>query len=161
VGEHELQKVKNRMAADAIRRLQSNFFLLLQLGYYEGLGDWEYINEAPRKLQAVTAADIQRAAKAYFNPTNRSVAIFTRKTGSAAEDVPPELAGVPEQVRKGVMQALKQFGAAKDPQQLQMIVGVLESQRGQASAEEKPALEYLLKKLKERLAELEAAAPKP
>jgi predicted Zn-dependent peptidase len=157
IGEQELQKVKNRVAADAYRRLQSNFFLLLQLGYYEGLGGWQYINEAPRKLQTVTAEDLQRVAKKYFEPTNRSVAIYKRKAGSASEELPPELAGVDEQTRAGIMQTLRQLKAAKDPQRLQMFLTMMESQKGQASAEERPAVEYMIKKLKERIAELEAA----
>lgn len=155
VGERELQKVKNQIAAEAYRRLQSNFFLMLQLGYYEGLGRWEYINESPAKLQAVTPHDIQRVAKEYFEPTNRSVAIYTRKAGAAAESDDPELAALDPQARAGIKQMLSQLSNVKDPGRLQMMIGALEMGRAQASAEERPALEYVIKKVKERLAELE------
>ena len=47
--------------------------------------DWREINDAPRKYEAVTAADIRRVAKQYFAPTNRSVATFVRQ-GAPAEE---------------------------------------------------------------------------
>jgi predicted Zn-dependent peptidase len=159
VGERELQKVKNRVAADAYRRLQSNFFLLVQLGYLEGLGDWEYINESPRKRQAVTAADIQRVAKKYFEPTNRSVATYTRKSGSASEEIDPELAGMDEQTRAGIKQMLGRLAQQTDVGRLQMMAGMMESQKGQAPPDQRAAMEYIVKKVKERIAELEAASP--
>ena len=37
-------------------------------------------------IQAVTAEDIQRVAKTYFDVNNRSVATFKRKAGAAACD---------------------------------------------------------------------------
>jgi predicted Zn-dependent peptidase len=159
VGERELQKVKNRVAADAYRRLQSNFFLLVQLGYLEGLGDWEYINESPRKRQAVTAADIQRVAKKYFEPTNRSVATYTRKSGSASEEIDPELAGMDEQTRAGIKQMLGRLAQQTDVGRLQMMARMMESQKGQAPPDQRAAMEYIVKKVKERIAELEAASP--
>jgi predicted Zn-dependent peptidase len=78
--ERELQKVKNQQAAADFRRLQSNFGLMLQLLLHEAQGSWRTINTYPEKLQAVTAADIQRVAKKYFFPENRSVAIYYTKT---------------------------------------------------------------------------------
>lgn len=78
----ELQKVKNNFAADEFRRLSSNYAILHQLIHNDGEGDWREINEAGPKLQAVTAADVQRVARAYFSKENRSVAVYVRK-GSA------------------------------------------------------------------------------
>ena len=86
VSEHELQKVKNRVAADSYRQLQSNSFLRLQLGYYEALRSWKYLNEGPKAMQAVTAEDILRVVNEYFVPTNRSVATYTRFADSEPED---------------------------------------------------------------------------
>ncbi|HLE60132.1 MAG TPA: pitrilysin family protein, partial [Thermoanaerobaculaceae bacterium] len=65
VGEHELQKVKNQELANSFRRLQSNFYLLLQLLLYDSLDTWKFINDSPSKIQAVTADDIQRVATKY------------------------------------------------------------------------------------------------
>ena len=75
----ELEKVKNRVAADSYRRLRSNMSLLIQLAFYETLVDWREINETPRRYEQVTAADVRRVANEYFDPANRSVATFRRK----------------------------------------------------------------------------------
>jgi len=79
----ELQKVKNNFAAYEYRRLASNMNILFQLIFLDGLGNWREINEAGPKYQAVTAEDIQRVAKEYFNRDNRTVAIYTRKAAES------------------------------------------------------------------------------
>jgi len=79
IPERELRKVKNRVAAGNFRKLESNMNLFIQLAFNEALLDWREINEGPAKYEAVTAADILRVSKKYFDPTNRSVAIFRRK----------------------------------------------------------------------------------
>jgi len=81
VPERELRKVKNRVAAGNYRRLENNMSLLVQLAVAEATLDWKEINDGPRKYEAVTAADIQRVAREYFSPANRSVAVFRRKPG--------------------------------------------------------------------------------
>jgi len=93
----ELQKVKNNFAATEYRRLSSNFAILMQLVHNDGLGDWREINAAGPKIQAVTAADVQRVAKKYFTPQNRTVAIYTRKPGAPAQKRAPQEA---EQTQK-------------------------------------------------------------
>jgi len=87
----ELQKVKNQVKANAFRRLSSPVSIMFQLMQYEGLGDWKRINAYPGLLDAVTAEDMQRAARAYFTPETRTVGVFLRKEGSAPED--PEKEG--------------------------------------------------------------------
>lgn len=82
----ELQKVKNNFAAGEYRKLTSNMAILMQLIQNDGLGDWRAINEAGPKIQAVTAADVQRVAKQYFTKENRAVAIYTRKPETAKAD---------------------------------------------------------------------------
>ncbi len=82
----ELQKVKNNFAAAEYRRLSSNYPILMHLIRNDGEGDWREINEAGPKIQAVTAADVQRVAGKYLTKENRAVAIYTRKPGSAAKE---------------------------------------------------------------------------
>ncbi len=82
----ELQKVKNNFAAGEYRKLTSNMAILMQLIQNDGLGDWREINEAGPKIQAVTAADVQRVAKQYFTRENRAVAIYTRKAETTKAD---------------------------------------------------------------------------
>ncbi|MBL0922602.1 MAG: insulinase family protein, partial [Phycisphaerales bacterium] len=156
VSERELQKVKNRVAADSYRRLQSNFFLLVQLGLYEALGGWEYINEAPARLQAVTAEDIQRVAKQYFAPTNRAVALYNRKAGAPTED--PELAALDPQMKAMVKQALSQLSAVEDPAELEQAIAQMEGQAAQVPPQFKPAFDIILRKARERLSTLQPAS---
>jgi predicted Zn-dependent peptidase len=162
VSERELQKVKNQFAADAYRRLQSNFFLLLQLGYYEGLGGWRYINESPAKLQQVTPADIQRVATKYFEAANRSVAIYTRK--QSAQPVDPELLAIDPQFRNQVAQLLEYAKSKSKPEELQALLAqiqlqlsAMQSKRDQAPPGAIEGLEYAVKKLKARIEEMKAA----
>ncbi len=163
VSERELQKVKNQLAADAYRRLQNNFFLMLQLGYYEGLGGWEYLNESPAKLQAVTAADIQRVAKKYFEATNRCVGIFTRKAGLATATEDPELANLDPQVKAQIAAGLKAINAKEDPAELQQMLSqleavmpMIEAQKDKAPPGTMEGMKYMMKKLRARIDELNA-----
>jgi len=153
VGERELQKVKNQVVANSFRRMESNMFLMLQLGYFESLGRWEFINESSAQLTAVTAEDIQRVANEYFDKTNRTVGIYRRKEGAAPVD--PELAALDPQAQAMAKQALAQmdqYGLSE----LQMVVARMQPQLQQAPPEFRPAMEYLIKKLKQRIKELQA-----
>ena len=158
VPDRELQKVKNNVAADAFRRLGSNFFLLVQIGLYESLGEWEYINDGPKKLQAVTAEDIKRVANEYFAPENRAVAIYTRKEGSAQE-VDEEWAAVEEalgpQMAGQFKQQINMVRKLEDTNMLSQMIAQGESQLGQVPENMRAAVEYMLKVARERLEELE------
>ena len=156
IPERELQKVKNQAAANSYRRLQSNLFLLIQLGLYEARGGWEYLNESPAKLQAVTAEDVQRVAKEYFAPENRSVATYTRKEGLAPED--PALAALGEQARAMVKQMTAQFETLQDVEQLVTIKGRLEGQMSQAPEEAQAALQYMVQWMEKRIETLRSSS---
>jgi predicted Zn-dependent peptidase len=82
----ELQKVKNDFAAGEYRKLSSNFSVLYQLIRVEGEGDWKEINESAPKIQAVTAADIQRVARKYFTKENLTAGIYTRKAAGSKQE---------------------------------------------------------------------------
>ena len=154
VDERELQKVKNQVVANTFRSMRSNMFIMIQLGYYESLGGWEFINESPRKLTAVTAEDIQRVANEYFESTNRTVGIYRRKPDAAPID--PELAALEPRAQAMVHQAMEQL-SRYDLENLRMVVAQMQAQTQQAPPDFKPAMDYLIKKLKERIVELEAA----
>ncbi len=154
VGDRELQKVKNQELANSFRRLQSNFFLLLQLLIYDANGDWRFLNDSPAKLQAVTAADIQRVATKYFTPENRAVLTYLRKEGTAPED--PELAALPAQLKGMVKQQLAQIEQVSDRGELEQMLAQLQQMSGQVPPQVKPAIVYILKKVEERLAALAA-----
>jgi len=75
----ELQRIRNQAEAGSIQRLQSNFGLAFQLSNSEALWyDWRQTFRDQAALSRVTAADVQRVAKTYFTPTNRTVATLVR-----------------------------------------------------------------------------------
>jgi predicted Zn-dependent peptidase len=156
----ELQKVKNNVAANSFRRLSSNFPILVQLMVAEAYGDWREINEGPKRLDAVTAADVQRVAQAYLVKENQATALVSRKAGSAPSTDDAALAEVPEQIRPMIKQSLQSLGAETDAAKLREGVTKLEAQAGQVPPEMKKGFDLLVAKAKERLAELEKSGKK-
>ncbi len=151
----ELQKVKNTYKANAYRRLSSSFYVGLQLVSYDALGDWRLINTAPERVDAVSAADIQRVAREYLGRETRTVATFRRKEGAAPED--PEVAKLPPQAQAMVRQASEQIAAETDPARLRERVEQMQQMAAQVPAEMKPAFDVILKRATERLQALSAA----
>lgn len=71
----ELEKVKNRIAADFVWGLYSNLGLAARLAEYEArAGDWRYLHTVQDRLKAVTPDDIMRVARQTFTKDNRTVA---------------------------------------------------------------------------------------
>jgi predicted Zn-dependent peptidase len=158
----ELQKVKNQAKANAYRRLSNGTFIMFQLLNDDGRGDWKMINTASDALDAVTAADIQRAAKQYFTKETRAVGVFTRKAAdpasASAED--PDLAALPEPARPMAKQALTRLQAEKDPGKIREQLEQMRGQASQVPPQMKPLFDFLLKKAEARLAELEKEGKK-
>ncbi len=155
IPERELQKVKNQITASSYRRLSSGFFLLLQLLVYDGMGDWQYINEWAENTLRVTADDVKRVANAYFEPTNRAVGLYYRKEGTEAVEMPTELEGLPPQVQQQVLQQIQQIGAAEDGAALKGMLEQIPSQRESAPPAFQKVFPLLEKALQDRIAELE------
>ena len=160
VGADELQKVKNNIAANSFRRLSSNFPILVQLLVNEAYGDWTELNSGPKKLEAVTAADVQRVAQKYLAKDNQATALVSRKAGSAPSADDAALAEVPEQMRPMIKQSLQRLAAETDAEKLKGTIAKMEAQSGQVPAEMKKGFDLLVAKAKERAAELEAAGKK-
>ena len=150
----ELQKVKNQGKAFAYRRLSSPFSIAVQLLFYEGLGDWRYINSYADEVDRATAADLQRVAREHLTPENRTVGVFLRREGAPPED--PEVAALPAPAQAMVRQSLQQIQAETDPAKLREGVARMQAAAAQAPPEMKPAIELILKRAQERLAVLES-----
>jgi predicted Zn-dependent peptidase len=156
VPEQELQKVKNQAMADSYRRLQNNFFLMIQLAYAEALGDWSEINKESAKTQAVTAEDVKRVANAYFGKNNRSVATYVRKAGAeSGAEVDADLAALPAPMQGMARQAAKKIGSETDVAKLKAGLAELDAQAAQVPPAMAPVLAYLKKKMTDRIEELE------
>ncbi len=154
VPQEELQKVKNNALATAYRRLSSNMAILFQLIIGEGYGDWHEVNEAPKKIQAVTAEDVLRVARTYLVKENQAVALYTRKAGTSAAAEDPALAALPEQMRPMIKQGLQQIASEKDPKKLEQMISQMQGGLEKAPPQVKPGLQLMLEKAQERLSEL-------
>ncbi len=146
----ELQKVKNNFAANEYRRLTSSMSILMQLIRNDGLGDWREINEAGRKHQLVTAADIQRVAQTYFTKENRCVGIYTRKPGKSAGDR-PEPDGLSPQQKI----TLARIESETNLEKLQQALQHVQAPAGEADSPEAAFRNLFVKKLQQRIAQLE------
>lgn len=152
----ELAKVKNQIVAESYRNLENPFFLLLQLLFYDGWGDWKYLNEWSAKTLAVTPEDVQRVAKQYFSVENRTVASYNRKAGSAAEEIPAEVAALPAEVQQQVMAQIRQIRQIQDPAMLEQALVGIEQQRAQIPAEMKPMADAIENAMREQLEKLKS-----
>ena len=73
----ELAKAKNQLEAEFIFGLQSVSDKGNQVGYYQTiLGDYTMLFDEAAKYQSVTAEDVMRVAKEYFDERNRTVAVL-------------------------------------------------------------------------------------
>jgi predicted Zn-dependent peptidase len=149
----ELQKVKNQEKANSYRRLVNPTFIMFQLLIADATGDWRSLNTYADKVDAVTAADVQRVAKEYFDKESRTVGVFLRKASSAPADA--ELLALPAEAQAMVKQATQQLQAQTDPAKIRAGIAQMQAMAGQAPPEVKPALELILKRAQERLAALE------
>ena len=77
----ELRKAKNHWLAHHYQQLKTIAGRANLLGEYEVLdGDYRKAFTSDRDIDAVTAADVQRVAKKYFSPDNRTVATLIPET---------------------------------------------------------------------------------
>mgnify|MGYP003633337198 CR=1 FL=1 len=164
VGERELQKVKNQAAADSFRELQSNSNLFFQLAIYEAWVGWEQLNEYPRLIQAVTAEDIQRVARAYLTADNRGVATYTRRKGAEPVLITMEEveASLPEEMRAMIMpqfQAqLAELAAATDADELRASLEQIDQQQAMMPPQFKTMMDFVRQQINIRIAEIEEGA---
>jgi predicted Zn-dependent peptidase len=153
LGERELQRLKNNLLANSVKQLQSNYYLVMQVLFYDSLDSWEYINESPKKYQDVTAAQVMEAASSYITKNNRNVAYYLRKDGAVTE-VPPELASLPAEMRSQVMQQASMISQLEDKEKLEGALAQSTQMKGQMPPEIQPAMDYMIKIIGERLEEL-------
>ena len=84
----ELEKAKNQIITDQLRQRETSNGKALALGEAAVLlGDPARVNTDLARLQAVTAADVQRVMKKYFADENRLVLYYLPEAAKAAEEV--------------------------------------------------------------------------
>lgn len=85
ISAYELEKVRNNLIANNFRRLEDNFFLAIQLLYYDGLRDWSSMETLFERVTTVSREDVQRVARKYLLADNMGARLYTRKIGNAPE----------------------------------------------------------------------------
>ncbi len=152
VDARELQKVKNQNAASNFRQLQGNFFLMYSMLMREAYRGWETLNTDPPLYDAVTADDIMRVAGTYFEPENRTVAIYYREASDEAPD--PRLAGLDPEERQQVRQMEAMIGQL-NAEQLGQFIAQFEQMSSQVPPESQDMVAVVLDLLRERQAAAE------
>ena len=75
VSDKELSKAKNLIVSSNYRELRTIAGRAQAIGQAEIFhGNWEFVNQEEKLINAVTAADVQRVVAKYFVPANRTVA---------------------------------------------------------------------------------------
>ncbi|MBI4529283.1 MAG: insulinase family protein [Deltaproteobacteria bacterium] len=73
VGDRELEKAKNQVAAGFVFAQDSAFGQAMRIGRYEAVADWRLLEKYLDGIRNVTAADILRVAQKYLDPDHRTV----------------------------------------------------------------------------------------
>jgi len=76
VSARDLQKAKNQLEADFVLSQDSIFSLARQIATYEMVASWREWERYLPGIRGVTAADVQRVARAYLTAENRTVGIL-------------------------------------------------------------------------------------
>ena len=79
ITELELEKAKNQIHTRRYSMLRNDMALAIQLATVDTFAGYRTFLDQPAAVDRVTAADVQRVAKTYFNPQTRNVALYTRK----------------------------------------------------------------------------------
>ena len=81
-----LARVKTRTRASLIRQLDNNAGLARLLAeYYANFGDWKRLFTDIDEIDKVTGADVQRVAREYFTPGNRTVGVTVQPASAPAQ----------------------------------------------------------------------------
>ena len=92
VGAHELEKAKNQLEASFIFGQDSLFSQAMLLAQHEIAITWKAIDDYLPSIRKVSPEDIQRVARKYLTPDNRTVGILIPlppKEGKPAPEGPP------------------------------------------------------------------------
>jgi len=90
VPEKELRKAVTQLMASYAYSIESVTNLALALGFMEMTASHRLLSEYPGRIQAVTAADVQRVARRYLIPRGRTLGWFVPTAPSYVPETPVE-----------------------------------------------------------------------
>lgn len=92
----ELERAKKQVEASFIYSKDSIRSLAQQLGYYNTVASWRYLDTYVERVRAVTTADLQRVARTYLTENSRTVGWYDptpEGQADAGDGAPAEAAG--------------------------------------------------------------------
>lgn len=120
----------------------------VRIGEFAALGDWRDVQTYARRIEAVTAADVQRVAQAYLDPIGRASLVV-----HAPPD--PEFLALSPQLQNQVRAGLSRMLTGKTtPDEMTLMLDRLRSQSANAPEEVRPALAYMIRRIEARIEEL-------
>jgi len=90
IGERELEKAKNQLEAAFLYGQDSLFYQAMLLAQHEISFNWRAVDDYIPSIRKVSAEDIQRVAKQYLIPDNRTVGILIPLPPKEGKPVPME-----------------------------------------------------------------------
>ena len=90
VGERELEKAKNQLEASFVFGQDSIFYQAMLLAQHEITLNWRAIDDYIPSIRKVSSEDIQRVAKRYLIPDNRTVGVLIPLPPKEGKPVPAE-----------------------------------------------------------------------
>lgn len=88
ISDSELRRAKKQVEAGFLYSKDSIQSLSHQLGYYETIASWRYLEDYADRIRALTAEDVRRVARTYLVEDSRTVGWFDPPEAGPAEAEP-------------------------------------------------------------------------
>jgi zinc protease len=89
IGERELTKVKNQLESSFVYSQDSIFFQAMVLAEHEIAHSWRAVDDYLPAIRQITSEDIQRVARRYLTPDNRTVGILVPLPPKEEKNIQP------------------------------------------------------------------------
>ena len=89
ITDQEVERAKAAIISQINRSFNSSTGIALQLSEWGSMGDWRLFFLHRDRIEAVTAADVNRVAQAYLKPANRTVGLFYPTDAPDRAEMPP------------------------------------------------------------------------
>jgi zinc protease len=96
----ELERSKRRARAAFGLSQDGTFGQAMALGYFATIADWRFVREFAPRIEAVTAADVQRVARAYFQDDSLTVGWFVPISAGGPMPSSPSGGAGPQKLRE-------------------------------------------------------------